>query len=80
MKRGALKAIQWVDSAHTPQWCRREQVSPSPATCVTVGYVLHETKEAITLAQTVRTDNANGDVNGCMTIPRGCIKKIESLT
>lgn len=79
MKRGALKSVEWVDSGHTPQWRSPDQIPDYPATCVTVGFIIHDTKEALTLAQTVRVDNNYGDVNGCMTIPKCCIKKIEAL-
>lgn len=78
MKR-KLRIVRWVDSASAPRWRYPHEIDSRPATCLTVGYVVHETKEAITLAQTQRVDESYDDVNGCMTIPRGCIKSIRRI-
>lgn len=79
MKR-KLQIVRWVDSASTPRWRYTHEIDPKPSECVTVGFVIHANRKAITLAQTARMDKGyEEDVNACMTIPRGCIKSIRNL-
>lgn len=74
-----LKMVHWLDSGETPRWVSATRVDPRPAKCVSVGYVVHETKVAITLALTVRVDEGYDDVCSCMTIPRISILKMRSI-
>lgn len=79
MKARKLQIIRWVDSASTPRWKYPSEIDHRPATCVTVGWLVHDTKDAITLAQTQRINEDYDDVNACMTIPRGCIKSRRTI-
>lgn len=67
--------IIWVDShGITGGWEFWEDLeSMLPCECKSVGYVIDETKEYVTLAQSI----SDSQVLGRMTIPRCSIKKIK---
>lgn len=77
MKR-SLWLVRWRDSHTSHGWRDQKEVDHEPAPCITVGYVIHDTKKSITLAQSLQDDNT-GNVNGCMVIPRSCITSIRRL-
>ena len=77
MKSRPLKLIEWVDSTTTARWQDTRDIRTTPSRCATVGFLVHSTKDAITLAQSL--DRDGGDVNATMTIPRGCIKSIRNV-
>lgn len=71
----ALVRATWVDSQYAPGWMKATKGSP-PVDIVTVGYVTQNTPELLTLASTVATDS---DVLNPLSVPWGCIRKIEVL-
>ena len=70
--------VKWVDSSHIIGWKKRRDARPmlGLAVCETVGFVVAETDEYLTLAQSL--DDDKGDSQGwdaIMSIPIVCIKK-----
>lgn len=72
------KAVQvdWVDSNGTNGWTRG--VCNKPTTCVSIGYLIAESKKAITVAGTI-TIESDPQKHSDITIPRCAIKKIKPL-
>lgn len=72
MGRKGLKIIEveWEDAATVDGW-HEADTEPGGSMCLTVGYLVAETKERISLAGSV------GDDEACavMTIPKGCVRK-----
>lgn len=66
--------IQWIDSKSGPnQWEYRDELSPlPPVACTTVGYLLEDTPAYKTVAQSL----SDSQVQGRITIPTVCIKRI----
>ena len=69
--------IEWIDSKSGPnEWEYREDLEPLlPIRCKTVGFLLEDTPEYKTIAQTV----SDSQVHGRITIPSVCVMKIEKL-
>lgn len=67
-----LVAIQWIDSKGAPNaWEYRDDPEPlAPALCLSVGFVFEETKEFITLTQTISSEQ----IHGRICIPKCAIK------
>lgn len=70
--------IDWIDSCIGPAgWGEKEDYeNVTIVKCTTVGFVVQETKEHITIANTVNEDQ----LLGVVTIPKCCIKKKKQLT
>ncbi len=74
MKENTLVKVDWIDSSTTRGWHSREDAKNPDHTgiaCVSVGFVVRDTKENITVCGTIGQD---GDCLDAITIPRGCIK------
>lgn len=68
-----LVMIQWQDSFSMDYWQTRENAINSakePMTCRTVGYILNETVDSITVCHTI---NEEDQVCGVIQIPKRCI-------
>mgnify|MGYP000676822312 CR=1 FL=1 len=75
-KSRPIAYVEWVDSAKfsTRVWNDAEDVSKAKlAVCRSVGYVIHEDKESITIAAHAGYDFR--DVSGDMKIPKAAITK-----
>jgi hypothetical protein len=72
-----LFKIEWVDShGGCEDWIHREDLKPlGVVTCVSVGFVIDETEDCITLSHTV-SDN---QILGRLSIPKVAIKKQRRL-
>lgn len=69
--RYSIEKVTWLDSAgyegwHSPGECE-------PATCVSIGYISSETKDAITV--TAHIDYSNNKHNSDLIIPKCAIVK-----
>jgi hypothetical protein len=77
MKRGDLVHVQWQDSLGCPQgWQLLEDVGSVVVAIESVGWLLRESRDSITLAP--HLGRVSGEVNqgqGIMTIPKRCITK-----
>lgn len=72
--------VTWVDiHASRETWQTEQEVAElRPLTMTTIGYIVRECREWMTLCSTISSDGAlMGDVN---CIPRGCIQSIEPLS
>lgn len=68
--------IEWEDSFGGGNWMTKKQANLPVAKCVTVGFVVKETKRKIVISS---HECDNGDVHGSMAIPKSCIKSIKEL-
>ena len=77
MKKGIRVEITWVDSKGIGgDWVHWEDVEPMPpAECMSIGYIIEETADYVTIAQSA-TDT---QVLGTMTIPKCAITEINTL-
>ena len=66
--------IQWIDSKSGPnQWEYLDELPTlPPVACTTVGYLLEDTAQYKTVAQSL----SDSQVHGRITIPTACIKRI----
>ena len=72
-KRYQLVKVKWVDSCFHTGW--RKDASPS--TCRTIGFLVQDTKEKLTLAMSVSPNTNN--FSDAMCIPRCAVKKVKKL-
>ena len=72
-----LVLIEWYDSHYIPGW-HREPPMQKPLVCKSVGWLLYESKEAMTIASHI-TQEDDPQRSGEMTIPRGAIVKVTKL-
>ncbi len=72
-----IALVTWVDSrASEKSWEKPDTAREfDVADCLTVGYVLDNGKDKLTLAMCI-ADNA---VNGVLSIPKACIKSVDIL-
>jgi hypothetical protein len=83
MTKYPLMMIQWEDSARPIgewQWIA-DYDQPQVVECVSVGFVISKTKQAISLAPNL--GGVNGDktqASGIIRIPRSAIKKIRTIS
>ena len=77
MKR-KMVLVTWVDSINGSGWCSVKTYKRQKASaCYTAGFMLKRSKKAITVIQSLDPDNDNGCA--AITIPTGCILKVEEL-
>ena len=69
--------IEWIDSKSGPnEWEYLEDLEPlHPIQCKTIGFLLEDTPEYKTIAQTI----SDSQVHGRITIPAVCIKKFRKF-
>jgi len=72
-----IAVIHWTDSAnHAIGW--EWKVKANLASIVTIGFISHQNKKCVTLVQSVCVKGSGkGSANNAITIPRGCITKIQ---
>lgn len=77
--------IEWLD-IHTHTGDHDSQCvwvplpdSTRPSLCRSVGWLLHEDKEAVQFAATVSDEDGERSALVTCTIPRGCIKKMKRI-
>lgn len=74
-----MEVVWWIDSMGSSEWHNVEvldQVEPLPI-CVSVGFVVRETEESLSLIQTGQTKLKDSEFHmffGEMTIPKVAIK------
>ena len=76
-----IKKIKWLDSyGCTNSWRKIENITEK-LICETVGYVISETDELISLANSIayETDETVEQANGVMTIPKVSITEETEL-
>ena len=77
MKRKKLVLIEWLDAATRDEWTGEDDMDITPPTCITVGHLVEERKDAIAVA--LSHDPENGNFSSWITIPKAMIKKRQTL-
>jgi hypothetical protein len=73
--------VRWDDAVGAVGWAEDGDAATHPHECTTIGVVIADTPQALTLAGTwSRNKDEPRQTNGRMTIPRGFIKHIWILT
>lgn len=70
VRRHQLYVIQWLDICSDATWHDGNPSTANPATCCTVGWLVHECAAKIVLADSRAKD---GDWGGLTVIPSGVI-------
>ena len=71
-----LVEVTWDDSCGYSKWDSiKNYKDHQVALCRTVGYLLNQNKRQLLLVFTQAKAN-DGDANGAMAIPMGCVRKI----
>jgi hypothetical protein len=78
-----LVKVFWLDSHVTPEWVSIEEIQDNATSldCVSVGFLVHENKESVTVASHVSIAGRRytASCDGAMTIPRKAITKMVRL-
>lgn len=64
-----IKTVRWIDSS-LQNWQVDSREFPKPSTIISIGFIVDETDEYITLA---RDDMGDGDYRGLCCIPKNAI-------
>jgi len=72
----SLVLIRWTDSHYRPGWTT-EEPSPEGLSCESVGWVVAESAEALTICGTLSADGAQR--LGDFTIPKGAIQQVRQI-
>jgi hypothetical protein len=72
VKRQTILYVEWVDSMNSPGWRRSDDLDDAsrPARCCSVGFVVRDTRDALTLALNHCRDEGTSPYADLMTIPR----------
>jgi hypothetical protein len=76
LQTGTLVRVRWIDSATAAGWVHKTEAF-EPVTVDSVGTLVRQTKLSITLASTI--GNEGQSYLEALSIPRGCILKMERL-
>lgn len=73
--------VDWLDSKQpVPAWQWVSDLgAPAPARCTSVGFLVGESADAITLAQSLADADDEAQAGGTMTIPRACVLDLAEL-
>ncbi len=71
-----LLSVVWTDAFSTDEWTDLEELPKEPLACKSVGYMVGETKEMVSLAGTISED---GQACTTIHIPKGWIKERHRL-
>lgn len=69
--------IEWVDSVRASDWTYVEDVDEKPMDCISVGFLLKETEDSVTIAQNYGLKPEQ--VCNLMTIPKRSIRSVKEI-
>ena len=73
---GKLVLIEWEDIVSQNGWADKQEAKRGkPATCLSVGWIIHRDNRKITIG----SDTGDDEYGNRTTIPMGCIKAIQYL-
>jgi hypothetical protein len=81
--REKLVVVHWVDSAGSSKWQDFAAIDNEVSLCVSVGWLLHSSKAAVTLIPTIAFEDKTHEIRsglGALTIPRPAIKRFKVLS
>jgi hypothetical protein len=67
--------IEWNDAATIDPWTPIDDLDVEPQRCVSVGFLVRESAEAVCVSVSVGGDDACGSI----VIPKGCITRREPM-
>lgn len=70
-----IRLIEWLDSAHNEGWVSKKDDTLRPDPIVSVGFVVQETKEFVTIAQGEGSDTYSDKT----CIPKFAVTKMTTL-
>jgi len=81
MKQRKLISVVWADAyGVSNEWEEEEEICTDIAHVQTVGYLLRNDKEAVSLASTLAIDPDGSErFVGVFNIPKGCVIEINKL-
>ena len=69
--------VKWRDACTMGGWRAADHyLNPDPMPVTTVGYLLKDTKSAVTIVQSQSSD---GDFNDCITVPKDWVVSIRTI-
>ena len=79
MSKPKLVMIEWEDSHTRDGWSSNEP-DGKPVTCLSIGWLVKETKHATTLSANITSDpNFRMQRNGDITIPASAIRRVRKV-
>ena len=75
MRSYPLVLVHWLDAVSAPDWCEHGKIPAKPMPTKTAGYLVRDTKRAVTVAALVNDHH----VALAVTIPRRMIRRIDRL-
>lgn len=80
-KRPQLYAIEWLDILADSQWHDGDPSTAEPATCITIGWLVHECDRKLVLADSKsRESDPMQGWGGLTCIPAGVVRKRTRLS
>mgnify|MGYP001583986602 CR=1 FL=1 len=74
-----LVLIEWLDAFSTDEWTKIKKLTLEPkrdkSICKTVGWLVHDGTDFLTVVSSL----GHNDGAGAMTIPNGCVVRIQDL-
>lgn len=75
-----LVEVEWIDAASTDiNWTLIPDVEASTYTMLSVGYILKNTNDTISLVQNIQKEEENRVISHVINIPKCCILKTVML-
>lgn len=72
--------VLWGDNQFVSGWIDRDDLPDSSGSCVTIGIIVEETKESLTIASSVRTgEDGDNQVMSPLILDKSCIKLVSRL-
>lgn len=79
IKKPVIMFVEWVDSCGSPGWRSERDIETEPAICQTAGFVVAESKTALTIACSRNTTEGHTPYNDCIAIPKVAIRRKRRL-
>jgi hypothetical protein len=74
-----LIAVEWIDSSGANGWNRVSETPQAPERIRSIGWVIAESDESITIAPHMTTDQDDQNCMGALTIPKACIQRRKAV-
>ena len=72
-----LVLVEWVDAISNSGWHSPKKELCEVSSCVTVGFLLYDEEDIITIAQNINI--TSGNIGDTISIPKGCVKRVRTL-
>lgn len=72
-----IRHVKWIDSSCASGWHPKEEsIGTTPANCVTIGFLLEETDDYVSLYM---SDDGQGNIDNCLTIPKFAVTEMVTI-